>query len=177
LETWKKQYDNLDAKRTSQLQHAHLNHQKNQQNEMRQQLKNYLQQFPLSKAKISGIGRSRIATLQNHGIITAADVEKNRLLGIQSFGTVLTQQLLDWQQSCSQGFCFRPTNISKNNIQAIEQKFIIQRQNIEHQLRAGFNQLLTIKQAVEAHYKKNESEIKLTWTIFLQAKADEEYLK
>ena len=108
-----------------------------------QQLTTYLDQFPIDRASIRGIGPGRIATLQSYGIATAADIDRN-ILGISGFGPTYTTNLLYWRSTLESSFRFDPTKgVRESDKRAVEQQIALSSVQLEHILKKESSQLVS----------------------------------
>src|SRR5262249_23095837 len=73
------EWNSLPARRAARLQEL-------ERDRFRQQLEQYLENFFIEHAAISGIGPGHRATLVSYGIETAADVHKQRIVAVPGFG-------------------------------------------------------------------------------------------
>jgi DNA-binding helix-hairpin-helix protein with protein kinase domain len=72
------------------------------------QLADFLDQFEIQRAKISGIGPGRMQTLESYGIETAADITPAAIARAPGFGPKMQSNLMDWRQSLERRFSFNP---------------------------------------------------------------------
>jgi DNA-binding helix-hairpin-helix protein with protein kinase domain len=69
-----------------------------------QQRAMYLARFRIKPGEISGFGEKRIAELAGHGIVTAADVTKHRIMRIPGFGENLAAAIEQWRNGKEKSF-------------------------------------------------------------------------
>lgn len=82
---------------------------KYQQNRRQVQLDAFLDTFYIRKAKISGIGPSKTATLASYGIETAADITGTRRIEqVPGFGPTTAFTLLAWRRRIESRFVYNP---------------------------------------------------------------------
>jgi hypothetical protein len=87
----------------------------------------------LNVTKISGIGPKTKEILDRYGIRTAADINYNRILGIQGFGEVKARALCEWAKFISQSFNYsKPTYLPQNVEQEIHGKYEKERLEIRN---------------------------------------------
>ncbi len=99
----------------------------------------YLDGFLIRRAKISGIGPAKTATLASFGIETANDVTRNAVLLVPGFGEAYTARLLAWRQGHEKNFRYNP-NRDATDAQAesaAKSAWAAKRVAIENKLRAG----------------------------------------
>lgn len=88
----------------------------------------FLEKYRLDRANITHIGPGRRLQLASYGIETAADVTKQRVLGIPGFGDAIANSLLAWRKSVEAKFVFNaavpvdPKEIAKVKAQVAKQK-------------------------------------------------------
>ncbi|MCS6976900.1 MAG: hypothetical protein NZM31_07825, partial [Gemmatales bacterium] len=84
----------------------------------------HLRLYQIIDAEIPGIGPGRKQALMFHGIVSAADIEEERILAIPGFGERLTSYLLDWREEVIEQFTFDPRrNVALKDRQSINQKY------------------------------------------------------
>lgn len=69
----------------------------------------FLDRFLIRRAKISGIGPAKTATLASYGIETAGDVTARAIMAVPGFGEAMTAKLLVWRQGHEAKFRYNPT--------------------------------------------------------------------
>ncbi|MBP0615748.1 helix-hairpin-helix domain-containing protein [Jiella mangrovi] len=72
------------------------------------QLQRFLEGHLIARAKISGIGDGRKATLASYGIEDAFDVSYHKVLAVPGFGDATTGKLVSWRASIERRFVFNP---------------------------------------------------------------------
>ncbi|SDB22016.1 SH3 domain-containing protein [Belnapia rosea] len=148
LQRIKAQHDVLPDERARRLQK--LNEQRRQK-----QLEDHLDRFSLANAKIPGIGPTRVATLASHGIDTASDIIRHRLLAVPGFGPATVSKLLAWRQSHEMTFRFDPNRgVSPSEIAVVERDIATQRTKLEREVAAGLTRL---RAAVAAHTARRQA--------------------
>ena len=115
------------------------------------QLEQFLDQFEIEKAKISGVGPGKKATLESHGIETAADVSHGRIINVPGFGEKTALKLIAWRQKLETKFIFDPTKaIDRAAMAAVERDIVAARLKLEAKLNAGAAELARIQQTIIA---------------------------
>jgi DNA-binding helix-hairpin-helix protein with protein kinase domain/Flp pilus assembly protein TadD len=111
---------------------------------------NYLNQFRIDRASISGIGSGRKATLRSFGIETAADISRNAILSVPGFGATYTTKLMSWRQSIELQFIYRPAlGIDPADRALVDREFKAQRLRLEQELRNAPSRLRQIAKQIE----------------------------
>jgi DNA-binding helix-hairpin-helix protein with protein kinase domain len=77
----------------------------------------YLDQYPIRRAKISGIGQAKTATLASFGIETAADVNETAVRAVPGFGEAMTAKMMSWRRTHEARFRYNPAP-SPSDLQA-----------------------------------------------------------
>src|SRR5262245_41582445 len=91
LQTLYAEWNSLPARRAARLQEL-------ERDRFKQQLEQYLENFFIEHAAISGIGPGRRATLVSCGIETAADIHKQRIVAVPGFGPAMAEKLIEWRR-------------------------------------------------------------------------------
>lgn len=73
------------------------------------QLHDYLDNFLIRRATISGIGPAKTTMLASYGIESAADINKDAVLNIPGFGPATADKLLDWKRKLESKFVYNPS--------------------------------------------------------------------
>lgn len=120
--------------------------------EVRQrQLEDHLDKFPIASAKISGIGRAKVATLSAYNIDTAGDVVESRVLTIPGFGPATTAKLVAWRRKHEQTFRFDASKgVSQSEIAKVERYIATERNRLETEVAAGLARLKAASAAMES---------------------------
>jgi DNA-binding helix-hairpin-helix protein with protein kinase domain/peptidoglycan hydrolase-like protein with peptidoglycan-binding domain len=147
------------------------------------QLRHFLERFQLRAAKIRKIGSGRKAFLASFGIETAADIEQQRLTGIQGFGPALIFELISWRKNLEQKFVFNASEpISPADIAAVKATVANKKASLEGRLRASVTSLqqaaniasdqrrslIASANAAFARLKQAEAEERLVHPIFIR---------
>ena len=136
LEGWVDQYRGLDRELAT--ERARL-----QSTRQSRHLQAYLDGFLIRRAKISGIGPAKTATLASFGIESAADVTRLAILAVPGFGDALTGKLLQWRQSHESKFRYnaqQDTSDEQADL-ALRAALATKRVAIQTKLRAGLANL------------------------------------
>jgi hypothetical protein len=106
------------------------------------QLRLFLEKYPIGPAVIKGIGDSRKTTLRSYGIETAADIERSRIEGISGFGPGIATVLLDWRALIERKFIFDSTQpLDPVDVTAIKNDIARQSADLTTQLRQSLSSL------------------------------------
>ncbi len=131
LEHAKRDFDDLPNERHRRLDSL-------SQDRHRRQLFLHLEGFHLSEAKIPGLGRAKIATLQSHGIETAADIEARRIAPIPGFGPKTVASLMEYRHLCEARFRFDPNaGLAAADLAALDRDLAMRRQRLEAEFAQG----------------------------------------
>lgn len=68
----------------------------------------FLDRFAIRRARISGIGPGKTATLASFGIETAADITKRAVMAVPGFGEALSAKLMLWRRGHEAKFRYNP---------------------------------------------------------------------
>lgn len=110
------------------------------------QLQSFLESHLLTRAKISGIGDSRRATLASYGIENAFDVTDQRVRRVPGFGDAMTARLLGWRASVEAKFTFNTRlGTDPSAIQRVKRDIDRRRGEIELALARGPIELEQLK--------------------------------
>jgi DNA-binding helix-hairpin-helix protein with protein kinase domain len=95
----------------------------------------YLDRFRIDRAKMRGIGSSRVAMLASYGIETAADIDGVNIMQIPGFGEMLTSELVRWRQGHERNFRFNSNApIDRRALDTINRELEACRQNLSSTL-------------------------------------------
>lgn len=135
LQNLRTQYDELPRKRLQALDALEANRH-------RLQLLAHLDRCRISRARISGVGDAKKATLQSYGIETAADVSDQRVLAVPGFGPVLLSNLKRWRDQQEKRFVFDPNKgIDPTAKNAVERQIVTEKIGLESKLNEGLSKL------------------------------------
>jgi hypothetical protein len=170
LDVLKAQYDALPAERTRRLQKLSDERQKKQMAE-------HLDRFFIASAKIHGIGRAKVTTLQAHGIDTAGDIHEAKIKRIAGFGDKLAFRLAEWRRECERKFRFDPRRgMAPSDLAALERDITMSRQKLEAEVRTGIGQLKAAAGATIARARLLEGKAAELAPRLSQARANAEAL-
>lgn len=131
LEHAKRDFDDLPNERHRRLDSL-------AQDRHRRQMLLHLEGFHLSEAKIPGLGRAKVATLQSHGIETAADIESRRIAPIPGFGSKTVASLMDYRHLCEARFRYDPNaGLASSDLAALDRDLAMRRQRLEAEFAQG----------------------------------------
>ena len=111
------------------------------------QKRRYLSSFLISDATISGIGPNRKSELQSHGIDSAADIDRQRILRIQGFGPVLASNLMQWRNALLANFSAPDvaSAVSASDLAAIDQLISSSHNRLHKQLEESFAEMTELR--------------------------------
>jgi len=101
LERAVEEYKGLSSAKTNAL--GHLGTERRSR-----QLHEYLDRFSIQHATISSIGPARKVTLASFGIESAADINRNAIIGVPGFGPATADKLLAWRAVHERHFVYNP---------------------------------------------------------------------
>ncbi|MDQ2654374.1 MAG: hypothetical protein M3Z20_15175 [Chloroflexota bacterium] len=166
LETRAQEYRDLPNLRTRELQVL-------ERNSRAIQLQRYLDSRRIDNARISGIGPTRIATLQSFGIETAAQVNPAAIAAVPGFGPHLTRTMLDWRSSIERAFVYNAkVPVAKSDIAELDRKIAQKEARLVQELQAGPTTLQTISNRILAARSAQHAALLETERAYLQAQAD-----
>ncbi|RVT39648.1 topoisomerase DNA-binding C4 zinc finger domain-containing protein [Sphingobium algorifonticola] len=132
LEHWVADYRRLESELTRELMLLKSSR------EARQRAA-FLDRFPLRRAKISGIGPAKTATLASYGIETAADITRHAVMAVPGFGDAMTAKLLTWRSGHEAKFCYNPapdaSDVQAEN--AVRSAHAARRADLQAKIRSG----------------------------------------
>jgi DNA-binding helix-hairpin-helix protein with protein kinase domain len=139
------------------------------------QLTEHLDKFQLADAKIPGIGKAKVATLQSYQIFTASDVDPKQFgdLKISGFGPKNKDKILLWRQECERSFRYDPNRgVSLAATTSLQADITRRRSEIVRDLRNGLVQLRTIAADTTSRRKYLESRASDILPAIVQGRAD-----
>ncbi len=142
LESLKIEYLDLPALRQRKINQL-------QANLAQAQLKKFLDQHRIDRARIQGIGDGRRATLQSYGIETAGDLTQSALQQVPGFGPTLITALLSWKRSVAAHFVFNPTaRVDPRDIAAVDSNLAARKKEIEKAMLSGIGELRQVSRQI-----------------------------
>jgi DNA-binding helix-hairpin-helix protein with protein kinase domain len=137
------------------------------------QLQRFLDRYPVSAARIAGVGPGREATLRSYGIETAADVTPEALAAVPGFGPALTSQLIAWHQQLSRSFVYDPTRgVDPRDVADLENDLRARKHRLEQSLQNGAAELRQLAQEALTRRQSLRTEIERALTEVVRAEAD-----
>ena len=145
LEDQLAQYEQLDAELARELQRLRSTREARQRDE-------FLDRFLISRAKITGIGPAKTATLAAFGIESARDVSYSAVVALPGFGEALTGNLVYWRQQYEAKFRFsvNPTPAEQRAEQAVRAANVAKRTALIATLRTGLATLQSAPMKIAA---------------------------
>lgn len=142
------------------------------------QLYDYLDQFLLSSASIPGIAHGKTVTLASHGVESAADIDKAKILNIPGFGEATTAKLLAWRKSHEGRFVYNPAPLpADSQIQAkIENEFDAKANTLMNRLSAGGAELRQALLPVQNRLNSEDAQLNQLAAVRAQVEADLQFL-
>lgn len=136
----------------------------------------YLDQFQVRRAKISGIGPAKTATLISFGIETAADVEWCAVRAVPGFGEVMTQKLVNWREAHEARFRYNPAQNAQDvtDERALRSNYATYKAKLEASIRGGLTTLRTAKPQLDALPSKVRGDISLVQALEERARAEQD---
>lgn len=166
LQEAKQAYQELSALRKQKLNALAVNVEENQKRQ-------FLSRHRIAFAGISGIGPSRIATLQSYGIETALDITRTAVMRIPGFGPSLTGNLVVWRNTVERKFTFNPQRgVDKTEIDRVEREIGVLRQALETQLRGGAAKLKAVRESTLQAQKQLRPHVEAALFAFESVKGD-----
>jgi DNA-binding helix-hairpin-helix protein with protein kinase domain len=137
------------------------------------QLRDFLDDQYIERAKIPKVGDGRKTILRGYGIETALDVIEKRGLDIPGFGPVLRNALLDWARTVSQQFRFDP----RKGVPEAERRLRVAEYRrkqalLEAQIRQAAAELQQLAQATSQRGNELATAIQGATHAVMQARAD-----
>ncbi len=139
----------------------------------RMALMQYLSGFAVVEAGIRGFGRSLIATLDAHGMSSAADLTQAGLAVVPGIGPKRRTTLMEWRDTIAAEF--RPDTIPllpRTALRAIDSKFDTDIAALLDALRVGTEGLWTLREAEDARTRAAWKAVTAAAQAVAQAEAD-----
>jgi DNA-binding helix-hairpin-helix protein with protein kinase domain len=168
-----KELINLRSEHESLGKFYNQEYQKLQANIQVQQRFRFLNRFFISDHNIPKIGPTRKSTLASYGIETAADVSKQKIVGIKGFGPSYAAELLKWQTELIKGFVFDPKRgVDPADASDLKRRFSIKQQQLEAGLLGGIERLNQVRNGALNQRQQMQSIVLAAAKQLIQAKAD-----
>jgi len=141
LERWVEEYRKLDGELVQEIMRLKATR------EARQRA-TFLDRFAIRRARISGIGPAKTATLASYGIETAADVTQHAVMTVPGFGEAMTAKLMLWRRGHEAKFRYNPaTDPSDAQAEnAVRAANAAKRADLQSKIRSGAAALQTAPQ-------------------------------
>jgi DNA-binding helix-hairpin-helix protein with protein kinase domain len=169
----------LERHRREYLELAHLRQQRPEGSTFHPsvpQLRTFLRQFPIERARLAGLDEGRRATLRSYGIETAADVESAALARIPGLPGQLCIDLLAWRHSFERRFRFVLTGGPRAEAAQEEQRLEQYRRELEAELLRGPADLRRLRLHIEHAQQWLRGRIEEAARDLAQAEADDRHL-
>lgn len=143
------------------------------------QLHDYLDQFQISDAKISGIGAAKRAALASYGIETAADVKLDKVMQVSGFGPINSRPLIAWRDELEAKFVYstHQNNLDSQINKTFEADIESKAKVLRTLLANGARDLYTAAQQVQAKSHLSDDLLRKLHHERVQLRADLQYLK
>jgi DNA-binding helix-hairpin-helix protein with protein kinase domain len=143
LEKWINSHRQLDADLNRDLANLRRTREARQRD-------TYLDQFPIRRAKISGIGPAKTATLASFGIETAADVTESAVRAVPGFGEAMTAKMISWRRTHEVRFRYNaaPTPSDAQAENAVRAAWATRRVDLQTKIHSGLAALQSGPQRV-----------------------------
>lgn len=134
----------------------------------------YLQGAILSDAQIDGVDQRLVTELGYYGIETAYDVDRQRLQRAGHFTQAEIDALAAWRRSTEKAFRYNPSKgVPEADRQALAQKFVRMRQDLEQALSGGAAELEDL--AKDANRVLGDIERRYREELAAEVQADADY--
>ncbi|HEY4593619.1 MAG TPA: hypothetical protein VIJ61_14485, partial [Thermoanaerobaculia bacterium] len=111
----------------------------------KRQLEQYLDSHRIDASGLEGLTPGVLATLQSHGVETAADAMAMNLLKVPGLGEALTDRLREWRRDLEAGFVFDAgRGIDADDLAAVSETIARVRKALEAELLAGPDRLRNV---------------------------------
>ncbi|HEY4561656.1 MAG TPA: hypothetical protein VIJ36_01675, partial [Thermoanaerobaculia bacterium] len=108
----------------------------------KRQLEQYLDSYRIDGSGLEGLTPGVLATLQSHGVETAADAIAMNLLKVPGLGQALMDRLREWRRDLEEGFLFDTSRgIDPDDLSAVSETIARIRKDLEAELLAGPDRL------------------------------------
>ncbi len=137
------------------------------------QLKRFLENHLIDKARIPDVGPSRKAMLESYNIETAWDITQHAVRRVPGFGTALTKKLLEWRRGIEKRFVFNAAQgIDPRDIAALDRELADTKRKLEAQLMAGAPELIQIRTQIITSRGALQKELERACARLAQAETD-----
>jgi DNA-binding helix-hairpin-helix protein with protein kinase domain len=138
----------------------------------------HMRLYLIAEADIPNIGNERRRILAEYGILTAADVDENRVQRIKGFGQVLTACLMGWKRDVQYEFEFDPKSaVSPGDQRALTVKFRSLEQQVHVELGRRLHELEQLAPACRKSLEAMYPELQQCLAAWCQARADLRLMK
>lgn len=137
------------------------------------QFRKYMEGHLITRAKISGVGTGRKATLASYGFDSAWDVKNQSVMNVPGFGPTLATELTSWCMSVERKFVFNanvPTD--PRAIQEVKNDIARQRAELERELRGAPDDLKRALQTADDLRKLPPTQLMDAYTKLKQLQLD-----
>lgn len=142
------------------------------------QLNDYLDNFLIRRATISGIGHARTTMLASYGIESAADIKTQAILNISGFGQATADKLLDWRKKLEGKFVYKPAP-NQSDVAArakLEAEFSNRAATLARKISSGLAELDQLTSTLRAKLQTEDRRLGDIAQRRAQADADLKYL-
>jgi DNA-binding helix-hairpin-helix protein with protein kinase domain len=113
---------------------------------------------------IRGIGPNRKAQLAWNGIVSAYDIDADRIMAIQSFGPALTEILVTWRRYVEASYRFSQlAGIPDDELRRLARKYARREDSLRTHLRDGVRKLHEINDEANRNLTGWESQLRQLW--------------
>jgi len=152
---------------------------KHEENRRNRKLSEYLDNFLISNASISGIGYAKTATLASYGVETASDVTRSSIMRIPGFGSATTSKLLSWRSSIEKRFVYNaaPDRTDVLDRQRLDSEFHMKARAMIVRLNTGAGEIRQTLNSLPSFLSAIDSDLIALATRLNQAESDLLHLK
>jgi DNA-binding helix-hairpin-helix protein with protein kinase domain len=142
------------------------------------QLRAYLDNFEIRRAKITGVRPAEEAALASFGIETAGDIVENKILGVPGFGRNNSSWLLHWRKRLESEFVYDAKENDLDRQELARIRFAIENKAslLRRSLLSGRANLDSAANRVSAMVAIKDVELAKLYKLRMQLRADLEYL-
>lgn len=125
--------------------------QEHQSNRRSDQLRTYLEGFPIRRARIGYVGPAKLAMLTSYGIETAADISAIAVQNVPGFGPVNSRPLIEWRAGLERKFVYNanPTQADAAAIGRIRAEIATRAAQLKAELGTGPERLRRLGSAIQ----------------------------